>query len=103
VAATTAPLARVLRSEEVMPVIARVVEVALVVEPLVASKELGKMTWLGRERVQVRLVERSWALAEEVSWFWVPAMVKVVALEAGVKPKMEELAAVFKVPSPPAV
>lgn len=33
----------------------------------------------GIERVQVLLVERSWAPAEEVIWFPVPAIVSVVA------------------------
>ena len=41
------------------------VVVALVVLPLAASKSVS-LTWVGRERVQVLLADKSWAPAEEV-------------------------------------
>ena len=51
----------------------------------------------GRERVQVLLVERSWAPAEEVIWFEVPAMVMVVA---GATKSVPETAAPSAPPPP---
>ena len=55
------------------------VEVALVVVELVRVK-LEICTKVGRDRVQVRLAERSWAPAEEVICPAVPAIVMVVAV-----------------------
>ena len=43
---------------------------------------LARLKPAGMERVQVRLVERSWAPALEVIWLAVPAMVRVVPWRA---------------------
>ena len=64
--ATTLPLPSVANNPLIIFKIAKLVVVALVVEASVAWKELGKITWLGRERVQVLSADKSWAPAEEV-------------------------------------
>ena len=65
--ATTLPCALVVRSADGAFVMAKEVEVPLVVEPKVAWKELGKMTWDGSERVTAPVP------ADAVIWFAVPA------------------------------
>jgi len=77
------PRELVLSKEEVTDVTARLVEVALVVEPEVAWKEDGKMTWVGRERVTAPVE------AEAVIWLAVPAMlVTPVLVMVRPEPKM---------------